>query len=104
MNMESAIHDYLDVICDNYAKSMDNPDMINQFESSIRFDVGNKYVKVIIGSMHQESVHSFIVREDGPKFKKGDILKAASWASPARNFARGNIFKDVSNASKWTGA
>jgi hypothetical protein len=48
------------------------------------------------------SVHSFIVKEDGPKFKRGDILKAASWNTPAKNQARGNIFGTY--RVLWTGA
>jgi hypothetical protein len=116
MNMESAIQTYLDAICDSYVKFIRKgsglslvevnvqDDMINEFKSRIRFDVGKKYVKVIMGCGHQESVHSFVVREDGPKFKKGDILKAASWKAPATNFKRGSVFEDVSKSANWTGA
>ena len=41
------------------------------------------------------------MKNDDAKFKKGDILKAASFNSPARNQARGNIFEKYSVA--WTG-
>ena len=45
----------------------------------------------------------FVVATDkDAKFKKGDILKAAGWAAPARNFARGNILEG-SYAINWTG-
>ena len=41
------------------------------------------------------SVHSFIVKNDcvanGKSWRKGDILKAASWNAPALNKPRGNI-------------
>lgn len=73
--------------------------MTEEFCESISFKEGGKYIKVIRDS----SVHSFIVKEDGGKFKKGDILKAASWNAPARNFARGNILKGGYKVS-WTGA
>lgn len=74
--------------------------MIADFENGIRIERGSKYIKVITGS----SVHSFVCYRDLGKFTKGDILKAASWRSPARNFARGNVCaKDFSGVT-WTGA
>jgi hypothetical protein len=42
------------------------------------------------------------VKEDMPKFKKGTILKAASWAAPAKNYGRGNIL-DGNYDVRWTG-
>ena len=71
---------------------------IAKFIGGLRIKMGAMYIKVISGS----GVHSFIVREDGPKFKKGDILKAATWNAPAKNQARGNIFGQYHVA--WTGA
>lgn len=73
--------------------------MIEEFCDKVRYEVGNKYIKVIAGS----SVHSFIVRQDDGKFKAGDILKAASWRSPAKNFVRGNIFAKTFDRVRWTG-
>ena len=77
--------------------------MIEKFEKGIDVAYGKKYAKVTmtIGDS-QKTVHSFVVLEDGSKFKKGDILMAASWASPAKNKARGNIFGEYT--TKWTGA
>jgi hypothetical protein len=53
------------------------------------------------------SVHSFIVKNDcvanGKSWRKGDILKAASWNAPALNKPRGNIF-DSKYSVAWTGA
>lgn len=74
--------------------------MVAEFNDGVRYQEGSKYIKVIQGS----SVHSFIMKKDDGKFKRGDILKAASWAAPARNFARGNLLtKNFSNV-RWTGA
>ena len=62
-----------------------------EFNDGVHYTVGKKYIKVITGS----SVHSFIVNTDtDSKFAKGDILKAAGWAAPARNSSRGNIMSD----------
>jgi hypothetical protein len=41
---------------------------------------------------------------DDAKFKKGDILMAASWNAPARNFARGNVLDKTFDRVRWTGA
>ena len=67
------------------------------FEDSFTIKEGKKYIKII----RENGVWGFIVKEDGPKFKKGDILKAAGWNAPATNAARGNIFEEFSVA--WTG-
>jgi hypothetical protein len=74
--------------------------MVKEFIAGLTVEVGSKYIKIIIGN----SVHSFIVRQNGPKFKAGDILKAASWRAPAKNFARGNIFDGTLDRVRWTGA
>lgn len=73
-------------------------EMIQEYNDGLRYEIGKKYIKVI----DRNSVHSFIVMNDEGKFKRGDILKAASWRSPARNFARGNIFGEYT--IRWTGA
>ena len=76
-------------------------EMIEKFKREVRFEEGSKYIKVI----HGTSVHSFICRNDMGKFVRGDILKAASWKQPARNFERGNIYNGVGYATvRWTGA
>jgi len=75
-------------------------EMLAEFEAGVRYEVGSKFIKVITGG----SVHSFIVREDDGKFKRGDILKAASWRAPAKNFARGNILNGTLDRVRWTGA
>lgn len=75
-------------------------EMIQEFEASVSVQVGSKYMKVVAGN----SVHSFICYRDLGKFTKGDILKAASWRSPAKNFARGNIMSKDFSRITWTGA
>jgi len=106
----SALDLYLDYIREDYRKWMTrlsrgktsphNEEMIDEFVFSVRAEEGSKYIKVITGS----SVHSFIVKKDGGKWKTGDILKAASWRSPATNFKRGNILEKNYGATTWTGA
>jgi len=72
------------------------------FMESIEFTSGPKYIKVIRDD-NQRTVWGFIVNTDtDKKFKRGDILKPAGWAAPARNKARGNVFEDLSWV-QWTG-
>lgn len=111
---------YLDHIRADYCKwqnldpdSLPDPDstaaqirreMAEEFCSSLSIETGSKYIKVCTGrSGHGRSVHSFILMKDDGKFKAGDILKPASWAAPARNFARGNIFTGNFAQVTWTG-
>ena len=96
---------YLEHIRKDYAGWSNNDseirkEMIKEFNASVRVEEGRKYYKVI----ERNSVHSFICKEDMGRFKRGDILKAASWASPAKNFARGNILLGTWKAVRWTGA
>ena len=79
-------------------------EMIEDYNKNLHYEVGNKYVKIINGAHGQRSVHSFIVNSDNDKkFQLGDVLKAAGWAAPARNKARGNIIAG-NHAASWTGA
>ena len=73
-----------------------------EFRANIRPEGGRKYLKIVKKLGTQDMVWGFIVREDGGKFRKGDILKAASWSAPATNKARGNIFDDDYDV-RWTG-
>jgi hypothetical protein len=74
--------------------------MIAEFNEKITFKMGNKYIKVVTNN----TVWGFVVNTDNDKkFKKGDILKAAGYAAPARNFARGNIIEG-GYTIRWTGA
>lgn len=73
---------------------------IKEFQDAIEVKFGRKYIKILSGG----SAHSFIVNTNkDSKFKKGDILMAASWSTPARNKPRGNIF-DNTYRVRWTGA
>lgn len=76
-------------------------EMIDQFKAGLAIQRGSKYIKII---SNWSSVHSFIVIKPDAKYKIGDILKAASWAAPARNKARGNILSGDFSRVSWTGA
>lgn len=111
MSYANAIDNLLDVISKDYyrfsAKSSycESIEWAKEREETFRTQLsvssGRKYDKVIRKD-NQTTVWGFIVKEDNAKFKKGDILMAASWAAPATNKARGNIFDDHIDV-QWTG-
>ena len=77
-----------------------NKTMIAEFSENLTYKTGSKYIKVF---SEGGSVWGFVVNTDNDKkFKKGDILKAAGYAAPARNAARGNIV-DGGYTIRWTG-
>jgi hypothetical protein len=75
-----------------------NTKMINEFESGLEVKEGQKYFKIISNT---GGVWGFVVKNDDDKFKAGDILRAASYSSPTRNKARGNVLDGFSVC--WTG-
>ena len=72
--------------------------MVEEFNAGLEVEEGRKYIKII----SNRSVWGFIVKADTNKFRKGDILKAASWKAPATNAPRGNIL-DGGYTINWTG-
>jgi hypothetical protein len=102
-DMEDALNNLHRRITDDFATR--TPEMDDQrvveFAEGLTFEEGRKYIKVVKTQGTQKMVWGFLMKEDDQKFKKGDILMAASWAAPARNKARGNIFEDYD--VRWTG-
>ena len=103
MDMEQAIAKLKTAIIDDYRGFGSGPyyeDQIAKMESGeiLTHSEGKKYIKIVSNG----SVWGFIVNcHDDAKFKYGDILKGASWNTPARNQARGNVFGDYN--IQWTG-
>lgn len=112
-NMIDGFNEYLDCIKADYIKWQEwagadteiQKQMAQKFCDGLTFEVGSKYIKVISGRGDgSRSVHSFVCLRDLGKFTKGDILKAAGWSSPAKNFARGNTMARTFQNISWTGA
>lgn len=110
MNMTPAIETLIDIIINDYTGYQGRLDKLDEnarairermnkeFREKLSFKEGKKYIKIISGG----GVWGFVVNTtDDKMFRYGDILKAVSWSSPARNSARGNVFEDYDVA--WTG-
>ena len=88
-----------DVIVADYARFLKEIDG-SKDKFGIEFEAGSKYVKIVsISGGGSRSVHCFVEKANG------NILRAASWKAPARNFIRGNVFDQSSyiNRVRWTG-
>lgn len=99
-----AMEAYLDHIRGDYCAWNKNETefgarMRDEFILGARIELGSKYAKVVT----RGSVHSFVVLRDGNKWKRGDILKAATYAAPATNFVRGNVLSGAYKHATWTG-
>ena len=89
-----------DAMIADYNSWCPNEGMKSEYADSWVITTGSKYIKV---TEKGNSVSMFIVNTDkDKKFKKGDILKPAGWAAPARNAARGNVL-DGGYPINWTG-
>jgi hypothetical protein len=74
-------------------------------EGMFVIESGRSYDKIVKVDNAQRSCCGFICRKDNPKkgYVVGDMLKAASWCSPATNFVRGNIMNGQFERVRWTG-
>ena len=90
----AAIYDY-----NNWSRSEASEEMKKEFADGFVVKNGKKYIKILSGT----SAWAFVVNTDDDKlFKKGDLLKCAGWAAPARNRARGNVLEG-NYGIDWTG-
>lgn len=101
-DLDIALTMYADHLTKDYFKRWNDTEIEGKY--SLTFERGRKFMKVVMSSWGQASVHSFICIQPHGKFQFGDILKAASWAAPAKNFARGNVLDTNSYTNhRWTG-
>ena len=81
-------------------------EMTENYCKGLRVEENRRYWKIIAsnGGGSSTSVNGFIVKAGDKKFREGDMLKAAGWAAPARNFARGNVLDGTGfENARWTG-
>ena len=72
-------------------------EQVDGWDDKIKVKAGQKYIKIV----RDNSVFAF-VNINNPKFKKGDIFKAAGYNKPALNQARGNVLEGGYHI-QWTG-
>ena len=99
--IEDGIANMLAAANEDYMNFNVNDTMKAEFPTKWAVKKGSKYVKIM--GANGGMTWGFVVNTDNDKkFKKGDLLKAAGWAAPARNAARGNIL-DGGYPINWTG-
>jgi hypothetical protein len=79
---------------------------------TITLEEGRNFIK-FVKTDGQSCVNGFVVKnppkgidnKTGKPFQVGDLLMAASWSAPAKNFARGNVFQPetLGKCIRWTG-
>ena len=77
--------------------------MEEQFVNGWTIKEGKKYIGIYKTLGNQQSIWGGVVKEDGGRFKKGDILKAAGYGKYAMNAPRGNVLEG-NFPVVWTGA
>ena len=101
-DVDAGIENMLAAAIADYDNFMPNDErMKEEFAEGFVVKKGVKYIKIMTNN--GGNAWGFVVNTDNDKkFKKGDILKCAGWAAPARNAARGNVLEGGFEIN-WTG-
>ena len=98
--LSQAITDFLprlqEQVKQNYLAWGKNSEFSQNNIPEMSYEEGKKYVRIVSGKHGQKSAFGFIDKETG------NLLKAAGWKAPAKNFARGNIADADISYINWT--
>lgn len=111
---EITYNECLEFLLETFSKDYENHTSSREkkyFTEEYSVSEGRTYDKIVKetvwenGDRSGKSVVGFVVKKATKKFQVGDVLKSASWNSPATNFARASIFDfiTVERAVRWTG-
>ena len=102
--LEAMRNDYMGWSRRGLGKTAIRTEMEENYCNGLEVTEGPRYWKIISDKRNSRSVSGFICKAGDKKFREGDMLKAASWATPARNFARGNVLDGTGfDNVRWTG-
>lgn len=75
------------------------PEYVEQNMPKLSGEGGKRYIRIVSESHGSRSAFGFIDKTTG------DVLYAAGWKGPAKNFARGNVFDENYGCGRirWTG-
>ena len=92
--------------CEEFCRAIDiREEMEKDYCDGLRVEEKTRYWKIISSTRGSTSVQGFVVKAGDKKFQEGDLLKAAGWNAPARNFPRGNVLTEswCHQNVRWTG-
>jgi len=110
--MRNEIEKVLEAMREDYKRWSNNTDdseikteMEEDYCNGLTVTEGSRYYKIVSETRGSKSVQGFVVKAGDKKFLEGDLLKAAGWAAPARNFPRGNVLTEswCYQNVRWTG-
>ena len=110
--IDKAMHDGITALVEHlhqdYAKGFDEPhDEVAKWmleRNTWEVDTsGRNYWRVTHIDGTSRCATAFVVAKPTKGFKRGDILKAATYKAPATNFKRGNVFDRDFSRVTWAG-
>jgi len=99
-DMDMALTEYMDIIKADWSRWRQISGL-SENNLNVFIKPGSKFFKICVEG---SGVHSFICRKAHGIWQIGDVLKAATYNAPAKNFKRGNILKqEYSGRVSWSG-